>query len=65
MNPKATCPIGNKVEDLVVRGSAYFGFGDNTYRGQGTSRIHQRGVESPSTTRRNYPALGEEISYDR
>ena len=45
MNPKATEPVGNKVEDLVVRGSSYFGFGDNTHIG-GTARvgIHLRGM---------------------
>ena len=44
MNPKATELVGNKVEDLVVRGSSYFGFGDNTHIG-GTARvgIHLRG----------------------
>ncbi|MBP72272.1 MAG: hypothetical protein CMA70_01625 [Euryarchaeota archaeon] len=44
MNPKATELVGNKVEDLVVRGSSYFGFGDNTHIG-GTTRvgIHLRG----------------------
>ena len=47
MNPKATYLVGSKVEDLVVRGSAYFGFGDNTHIG-GSARvgIHQRGVMS-------------------
>lgn len=44
MNPRATDLVGNKVEDLVVRGSAYFGFGDNSHIG-GTARvgIHLRG----------------------
>ena len=44
MNPKATKLVGNKVEDLVVRGSSYFGFGDNSHIG-GTARvgIHLRG----------------------
>ncbi len=49
MNPKATEIVGNRVEDLVVRGSAYFGFGDNTHLG-GSARvgIHQRGaIRSP------------------
>ena len=45
MNPKATEIIGNRVEDLVIRGGAYFGFGDNTHMG-GSARvgIHQRGT---------------------
>lgn len=45
MNPKATELVGNKVEDLVVRGSSYFGFGDNTHIG-GNARvgIHLRGT---------------------
>jgi leucyl aminopeptidase (aminopeptidase T) len=38
MNPKATELVGSKVEDLVVRGSSYFGFGDNTHIG-GSSRV--------------------------
>ena len=44
MNPKATELVGNKVEDLVVRGSSYFGFGDNTHIG-GSARVgfHLRG----------------------
>jgi len=44
MNPKATELVGNKVEDLVVRGSSYFGFGDNSHIG-GSARvgIHLRG----------------------
>jgi leucyl aminopeptidase (aminopeptidase T) len=44
MNPKATKLVGNKVEDLVVRGSSYFGFGDNSHIG-GDARvgIHLRG----------------------
>ena len=44
MNPKATKLVGNKVEDLVVRGSSYFGFGDNSHIG-GTARVgvHLRG----------------------
>ena len=44
MNPKATELVGNRVEDLVVRGSAYFGFGDNSHIG-GKARvgIHLRG----------------------
>ena len=43
MNPKAAL-MGNKVEDLVVRGGAYFGFGDSTHIG-GNARvgIHLRG----------------------
>ena len=43
MNPKAAL-VGNKVEDLVVRGGAYFGFGDSTHIG-GNARvgIHLRG----------------------
>lgn len=47
MNPKATKIVGNRVEDLVVRGSAYFGFGDNTHIG-GSARVglHQRGTVS-------------------
>ena len=45
MNPKATELVGNRVEDLVIRGGAYFGFGDNTHLG-GSARvgIHQRGT---------------------
>ena len=45
MNPNATELVGNKVEDLVVRGSSYFGFGDNTHIG-GTARVgvHLRGT---------------------
>lgn len=45
MNPKATEQVGNKVEDLVVRGTSYFGFGDNTHIG-GSARVgmHLRGV---------------------
>jgi len=44
MNPKATKLVGNKVEDLVVRGSSYFGFGDNTHIGGGARvGIHLRG----------------------
>jgi leucyl aminopeptidase (aminopeptidase T) len=45
MNPKATKLVGNRVEDLVIRGGAYFGFGDNTHLG-GYARvgIHQRGT---------------------
>ena len=45
MNPKATEIIGNRVEDLVIRGGAYFCFGDNTHMG-GSARvgIHQRGT---------------------
>ena len=45
MNPKATEIVGNRVEDLVIRGGAYFGFGDNTHMG-GSARvgIHQRGT---------------------
>ncbi len=44
MNPRATELVGNKVEDLVVRGSSYFGFGDNSHMG-GAARvgIHLRG----------------------
>lgn len=44
MNPKATKLVGNRVEDLVVRGSSYFGFGDNSHIG-GDARvgIHLRG----------------------
>ena len=44
MNPRATKLVGNKVEDLVVRGSSYFGFGDNSHIG-GTARVgvHLRG----------------------
>ena len=43
MNPAAVL-VGNKVEDLVVRGSSYFGFGDNSHIG-GSARvgIHLRG----------------------
>ena len=37
MNPKAAL-MGNKVEDLVVRGGAYFGFGDSTHIG-GNARV--------------------------
>jgi len=45
MNPKASELVGNRVEDLVMRGGAYFGFGDNTHLG-GSARvgIHQRGT---------------------
>jgi len=45
MNPKATEFVGNKVEDLVVRGSSYFGFGDNSHIG-GNARVgvHLRGT---------------------
>jgi hypothetical protein len=45
MNPKANELVGNRVEDLVLRGGAYFGFGDNTHLG-GSARvgIHQRGT---------------------
>ena len=45
MNKKANEIIGNRVEDLVIRGGAYFGFGDNTHMG-GSARvgIHQRGT---------------------
>ena len=45
MNPKASELVGNRVEDLVLRGGAYFGFGDNTHLG-GSTRvgIHQRGT---------------------
>jgi len=44
MNPRATELVGNKVEDLVVRGSSYFGFGDNSHMG-GSARVgvHLRG----------------------
>ena len=61
MNPKATYLIGNKVEDLVVRGSAYFGFGDNTHIG-GKARvgIHQRGVmRSPEVSLEEITLLSE------
>ncbi len=45
MNPKATDLVGSRVEDLVMRGSSYFGFGDNTHIG-GSARVgfHLRGV---------------------
>ena len=45
MNPKASELVGNRIEDLVMRGGAYFGFGDNTHLG-GSARvgIHQRGT---------------------
>ena len=45
MNPKASELVGNRVEDLVLRGGAYFGFGDNTHLG-GSVRvgIHHRGT---------------------
>jgi leucyl aminopeptidase (aminopeptidase T) len=52
MNPKALDIVGNKLEDQVVRGSAYFGFGDNTHLG-GSARVgfHLRGVmRAPSVT---------------
>ena len=61
MNPKATYLIGNKVEDLVVRGSAYFGFGDNTHIG-GKARVglHQRGVmRSPEVKLEEITLLSE------
>ena len=45
MNPRAKEIVGNRVEDLVVRGGCYFGIGDNTHLG-GKSRvgIHLRGT---------------------
>ena len=45
MNPRAKEIVGNRVEDLVVRGGCYFGIGDNTHMG-GKSRvgIHLRGT---------------------
>ena len=45
MNPRAKEIVGNRVEDLVVRGGCYFGIGDNTHIG-GKSRvgIHLRGT---------------------
>lgn len=52
MNPKALEIVGNKLEDQVVRGSAYFGFGDNTHLG-GSARVgfHLRGViRDPNVT---------------
>jgi len=50
LNPKAKRLVGNSLEDQVVRGSAYFGFGDNSALG-GSARVgfHLRGVmRSPS-----------------
>ena len=46
LNPKATKIVGNRLEDQVVRGSAYFGFGDNTSFSEGSARVgfHLRGV---------------------
>ncbi|MBR79699.1 MAG: hypothetical protein CMA88_02815 [Euryarchaeota archaeon] len=61
MNPKATYLVGNKVEDLVVRGSAYFGFGDNTHLG-GSARVglHLRGViRSPEVTLEDVTIMSE------
>ena len=52
MNPKALEIVGNKLEAQVVRGSAYFGFGDNTHLG-GSARVgfHLRGViRDPNVT---------------
>jgi len=52
MNPKATELVGNKVEDLVIRGSSYFGFGDNSHIG-GSARVgvHLRGtMKDPEVT---------------
>ncbi len=44
MNSRARL-TGNRLEDQVVRGSAYFGFGDNSALG-GTAKVgvHMRGV---------------------
>ena len=61
MNPKATYLVGSKIEDLVVRGSAYFGFGDNTHLG-GSARvgIHLRGViSSPEVTLEEVTIMSE------
>ena len=52
LNPKATRIVGNRLEDQVVRGSAYFGFGDNTHL-SGSARVgfHLRGVmKEPSVS---------------
>jgi leucyl aminopeptidase (aminopeptidase T) len=44
MNSRATM-TGNRLEDQVVRGSAYFGFGDNSALGGSANvGIHMRGV---------------------
>ncbi len=61
MNPKATYLVGNKVEDLVVRGAAYFGIGDNTHLG-GSARVglHLRGViSSPEVTLEDVTIMSE------
>ena len=52
LNPKAKKIVGNRLEDQVVRGSSYFGFGDNSALG-GNSRVgfHLRGVmRAPNLT---------------
>ena len=61
MNPKALEIVGNKLEDQVVRGSAYFGFGDNTHLG-GSARVgfHLRGViRGPNVTLEETPLISE------
>ena len=61
MNPKALNIVGNKLEDQVVRGSAYFGFGDNTHLG-GSARVgfHLRGVmRDPSVTLEDSSLINE------
>ena len=53
MNSRARL-TGNRLEDQVVRGSAYFGFGDNSALG-GTANVgvHMRGVMLKPTVELN------------
>jgi len=61
LNPKATGIVGNMLEDQVVRGSAYFGFGDNTAIGGSVAvGFHIRGVmKEPSVTLDGFSLIRE------
>ncbi|MEC7695380.1 MAG: hypothetical protein VX954_04350 [Candidatus Thermoplasmatota archaeon] len=61
LNPRATRIVGSKLEDQVVRGTAYFGFGDNTaIGGSAAVGFHIRGVmKDPSVTLDDFSLIRE------
>ena len=61
LNPRATRIGGSKLEDQVVRGTAYFGFGDNTaIGGSAAVGFHIRGVmKDPSVTLDDFSLIRE------
>jgi len=61
LNPRATRIVGSKLEDQVVRGTAYFGFGDNTAIGGSVAvGFHIRGVmKDPSVTLDDFSLIKE------